>query len=99
MEDRHSGDSNDKEMLLYQELLKMDEYSRIIIERYCQTHKTKKAATLSRLVAMSYDLSAEGTDAEGTDYDAIELEKIIAREKNEEMLEALQDLDDFLFGW
>ena len=72
----------------------MDEYSRIVIERYCATHKTKKAATLSRLVAMSYDLSAEGTD-----YDAIELEKIIAREKNEEMLEALQDLDDFLFGW
>ena len=72
----------------------MDEYSRIVIEQYCQTHKTKKAATLSRLVAMSYDLSAEGTD-----YDAIELEKIISREKNEEMLEALQDLDDFLFGW
>ena len=43
---------------------------------------------------MSYDLSAEGTD-----YDAIELEKIISRERNEEMLEALQDLDDFLFGW
>ena len=72
----------------------MDEYSRIVIEQYCATHKTKKAATLSRLVAMSYDLSAEGTD-----YDALELEKIIAREKNEEMLEALQDLDDFLFGW
>ena len=72
----------------------MDEYSRIVVEQYCATHKTKKAATLSRLVAMSYDLSAEGTD-----YDAIELEKIISREKNEEMLEALQDLDDFLFGW
>ena len=72
----------------------MDEYSRIVIEHYCQTHKTKKAATLSRLVEMSYDLSAEGSD-----YDAVELEKIISREKNEEMLEALQDLDDFLFGW
>ena len=72
----------------------MDEYSRIVIEQYCATHKTKKASTLSRLVAMSYDLSAEGSD-----YDAIELEKIIAREKNEEMFEALQDLDDFLFGW
>ena len=72
----------------------MDEYSRIVIEQYCATHKTKKAATLSRLVAMSYDLSAEGTD-----YDALELEKIISREKNEEMLEALQDLDDYLFGW
>ena len=33
----------------------MDEYSRIVIEHYCQTHKTKKAATLSRLVEMSYD--------------------------------------------
>ena len=72
----------------------MDEYSRIVIERYCYTHKTKKAATLTRLVEMSYDLSAEPNDC-----DALELEKIISREKNEEMLEALQDLDDFLFGW
>lgn len=72
----------------------MDEYSRIVIENYCNTHKTKKAATLSRLVKMSYDLSAEGSD-----YDAIELETLISREKNEEMKKALQDLDDFLFGW
>lgn len=47
----------------------MHEYSRILIEEYCFTHKTKKAEILSRLVEMSYDLSAEDTDA-----DAIDLE-------------------------
>ena len=36
----------------------MHEYSRILIEEYCFTHKTKKAEILSRLVEMSYDLSA-----------------------------------------
>lgn len=43
---------------------------------------------------MSYDVSAEGTDD-----DAIFLERAIRREKNEELREALQDLDDFLFGY
>ena len=73
----------------------MEEYSRIIIERYCQNHgKTQKAKKLSRLVEMSYDLAAEGTDA-----DALYLENAIQREKDPELKKALQDLDDFLFGW
>ena len=72
----------------------MHEYSRILIEEYCFTHKTKKAEILSRLVEMSYDLSAEGTDA-----DAIDLERLIQRERNPALKEALIDLDDFLFNY
>lgn len=72
----------------------MHEYSRILIEEYCFSHKTKKAEILSRLVEMSYDLSAEDTDA-----DAIDLERLIQRERNPELKEALIDLDDFLFNY
>ena len=72
----------------------MREYSRILIEEYCFTHKTKKAEILSRLVEMSYDLSAEGTYA-----DAIDLERLIQRERNPELKEALIDLDDFLLNY
>lgn len=73
----------------------MKEYSRILIEQYCEKYlKTKKAATLQRLVTMSYDIASQPTD-----YDAISLEKLIERERNPELREALEDLDDFLFGW
>ena len=64
----------------------MHEYSRILIEEYCFTRKTKKAEILSRLVEMSYDLSTE-------DADAIDLERLIQRERNPELKEALIDLD------
>ncbi len=71
----------------------MNEYSRIIIERYCREHpRTKKSVILSHLVEMSYDLSYEPSDQE-----ALDLERIISREKDPELLEAIQDLDDFLF--
>jgi hypothetical protein len=72
----------------------MQEYSRIVIEEYCSTHNSAKSKRLEKLVEMSYDLSAEGTDD-----DAIFLERAIAREKDEELREALQDLDDYLFGY
>ena len=72
----------------------MHEYSRILIEEYCFTRKTKKAEILSRLMEMSYDLSAEDADA-----DAIDLERLIQRERNPELKEALIDLDDFLFNY
>lgn len=72
----------------------MHEYSRILIEEYCFTRKTKKAEILSRLVEMSYDLSAEDADA-----DAIDLERLIQRERNPELKEALIDLDDYLFNY
>ena len=61
----------------------MDEYSRILIEKYCRKHpKTKKARILSQLIEMS---------------DAIELEKIIEDERDPELREALEELDEFLF--
>ena len=47
---------------------------------------------MARLVEMSYDLYSEGTDA-----DAIILEKLIENEKDEELKEALIDLDHFIF--
>ena len=72
----------------------MQEYSRIVIEEYCSTHNSAKSKRLEKLVEMSYDMSAEGTDD-----DAIFLERAIAREKDEELREALQDLDDYLFGY
>ena len=68
------------------------EYARIIIEEYCYTHNTKKRKRLYDLVQMSYDLSAEGTDA-----DSIYLEGAINREKDPKLREALIELDDFLF--
>lgn len=43
---------------------------------------------------MSYDMYAEGNES-----DAIFLEKAIDQEMNKELREALQDLDDFLFGY
>ena len=55
----------------------MEEYSRIIIEDYCLTHKSAKSRRLRELVDMSYDLASEGTDA-----DAIYLERAISREKD-----------------
>ena len=49
----------------------MQEYSRIPIERYCMEHNSAKSRRLQKLVEMSYDLSAVGTDS-----DAIFLEKV-----------------------
>ncbi len=72
----------------------MQEYSRILIEEYCMTHNSAKNRRLQKLVKMSYDLYAEGTEG-----DAIFLEKAIDQELDEELKEALQDLDDFLFGY
>lgn len=56
--------------------------------------KTKKSAMLWDLVELSYSLECEPTEE-----DAIFLEKTIAREKNPELKEALEDLDEFLFGY
>ena len=73
----------------------MEEYSRITIEQYCREHgNTQKAKKLQRLVSHSYDPAYTGTDVE-----ALWLEGAIRREKNPELKEAMQDLDDYLFGW
>ena len=71
----------------------MEEYSRIIIEQYCSTHrKTKKSAFLMDLVELSYSMECEPEEWEG-----IQLERYISREKNPELKKALIDLDEFLF--
>jgi hypothetical protein len=57
------------------------------------SHKSAKSKRLSYLLELSYDMSAVGTDD-----DAVFLERAIEREKDPELREALQDLDDFLFG-
>ena len=72
----------------------MQEYSRILIEEYCLKHNSAKSRRLRKLVEMSYDLAAEGTDA-----DSIFLKRAIEQEKDPALKEALQDLDNFLFGW
>ena len=71
----------------------MNEYSRIVIENYCMTHNSAKSRRLQALVELSYDIAAEGTDN-----DAIYLERAISREKDPELRKALEDLDVFLFG-
>ncbi len=72
----------------------MQEYSRIVIEEYCRTHsKTKKSKILGDLVELSYSMECEVED-----WEMIELSKIISREKNPELKEALMDLDEFLCG-
>lgn len=72
----------------------MDEYSRIIIEKYCFTHNSQKSRRLAALLEMSYDPASDPGDTE-----ALYLERAINREKDPELKSALQDLDDYLFGW
>ena len=68
----------------------MQEYSRILIEEYCISHQKKKAALLRDLLELSYTMECEPEE-----YEMIQLEKLIAREKNLELKEALEDLDKF----
>lgn len=71
----------------------MDEYSRILIEKYCLTHRTtKKSSFLWNLLELSYSLEREPED-----WEAINLEQYISREKNPQLKAALEDLNDFLF--
>ena len=70
----------------------MNEYSRILIEKYCMEHNSRKSRRLARLVDMSYDIEAVASDS-----DAVFLETAIEQEQNPELKEALQDLSDFLF--
>jgi hypothetical protein len=72
----------------------MEELSRILIEEYCWSHDTAKSRRLHKLVRLSYDITSEGTDA-----DAIFLERAIQCEKDPELRRALEDLDEFLLGY
>lgn len=72
----------------------MREYSRILIEQYCMTHrKTKKSKFLWDLVDLSYNMEREPEE-----WEALQLERYINQERNPELREALEDLDEFLFG-
>lgn len=57
-------------------------------------HNSAKSRRLRKLVEMSYDPGAMGTDS-----DADFLEKAISQEKDPELKEALEDLNDYLFNW
>lgn len=73
---------------------KMEEYSRILIEQYCMTHRnTKKSKFLWDLVDLSYTIECEPEE-----WEALQLERYINRERNPQLREALEDLDEFLFG-
>lgn len=73
----------------------MPEYSRILIENYCMTHrKSKKTTFLWDMVYKSYDIAYEPEDGE-----ILYLEQLISREKDPELKTALQDLDDFMCGY
>lgn len=72
----------------------MQEYSRIVIEKYCMTHRrTKKSAFLWDLLELSYTMECEPEE-----WECIQLEHYIAREKDPELKEAMEDLDEFLCG-
>ncbi|MCR4944528.1 MAG: hypothetical protein K5986_08805 [Clostridium sp.] len=72
----------------------MDEYSRIIIEKYCMSHKkTKKSMLLRNLLELSYTMECEPEEEE-----MMQLSNFIAREKDPELKGALEDLDEF-FCW
>ena len=82
---------------LYKERMwnKMPEYSRILIEEYCMSNsQTKKTKFLWDMVQKSYDIEYEPEDCE-----ILYLEQLISRERNPELKEALQDLDDFMCGY
>lgn len=71
----------------------MYEFSRILIEEYCLTHrKTKKAKFLWDLLELSYTMECEPED-----WESIQLERYIEQEKSPELKEALIDLNEFLF--
>ena len=83
----------------YEEILDfiqgMDEYSRIIIEEYCMNHpKTKKADFLWEMVHMSYDVACEPDP-----WQLMHLSQLLSRERNPELREALEGLDEFMNGY
>ena len=73
----------------------MEEYSRIIIEEYCMNHpKTQKADFLWEMVHMSYDIACEPEP-----WQLMHLSQLISRERNPELRDALEDLDEFMNGY
>ena len=72
----------------------MQEWSRIVIEEYCTTHqKTKKSRFLWDLLELSNSMECEPEE-----WEALQLERYINQEKKAELRDALEDLNEFLFG-
>ena len=66
----------------------------IFFQLKTRTHKsTKKSKFLWNLVELSYDMEGEPEE-----WEALQLERYINQERNPELREALEDLDEFLFG-
>lgn len=58
------------------------------------THrKTKKSQFLWNFVELSYNIECEPEE-----WETLQLERYINHERNPELREALEDLDEFLFG-
>ena len=68
----------------------MDMYSQIVIENYCSTHKTQKASFLRKMLKC-----AENMDMPN-DAEMLRLTKYIEQECDDELREALKDLDEYL---
>lgn len=56
--------------------------------------KTKKADFLWEMVHMSYDVACEPAP-----WQLMHLSQLISRERNPELQEALEDLDEFMNGY
>ena len=69
----------------------MDEFSRIIIEEYCNTHNSIKSKFFYYLLKYSEDLTFCPSKE-----DVILLEKYIDNENDEELKDSLEELLDFL---
>ena len=67
----------------------MEEYSRILIEKYCRKHGSKKSRWLAGLAEMPYDLYVGATDA-------IFLEELLEK-KAPKLREVVKDFEDFCF--
>ena len=68
----------------------MDMYSQIVIENYCSTHKTQKASFLRKMLKY-----AEYMDMPD-DVEMLRLAKLIEQERDDELREALKDLDEYM---
>ncbi len=71
-------------------IYRMDMYSQIVIENYCSTHKTQKASFLRKMLKC-----AEYMDIPD-DAEMLRLAKYIEQERDDELREALKDLDEYL---
>lgn len=65
-------------------------YSQIVIENYCSTHKTQKASFLRKMLKY-----AENMDIPN-DAEMLRLAKCIEQKCDDELHEALKDLDEYL---